>query len=150
MDSSNGFIEVNQINDFNSYIRSIDFSDPFIWGLCTFHLLALLLILSTRHFANVQIGIFLSLLSMVYFSEYLNELAAQKWKLFSRQQYFDSNGMFVSIVFSMPILINCILLIGFWLYESTQTMARLKKAQILATQRQPATAAVKEKEKKQS
>lgn len=48
---------------------------------------------------------------LVYFSENINELAAIHWRSFSRQQYFDSNGLFISTVFSIPILLNCMLMI---------------------------------------
>lgn len=48
---------------------------------------------------------------LVYFSETINELAAIHWRSFSRQQYFDSSGLFISTVFSIPILLNCMLMI---------------------------------------
>ena len=87
---------------------------------------------------------------MVYFSEYINEWAATNWQRFSKQQYFDSNGFFISTVFSIPILLNCMLMIvsfvflicktifficimffqGNWLYSSTQLMAKVKTAQL--------------------
>lgn len=49
--------------------------------------------------------------SLVYFSESINELAAFHWSSFSRQQYFDSQGLFISVVFSVPILLNCMVLV---------------------------------------
>lgn len=49
--------------------------------------------------------------TMVYFSESINELAASNWSSFSRQQYFDSQGFFISVVFSVPILLNCMVLV---------------------------------------
>ncbi|XP_063706093.1 transmembrane protein 18 [Culicoides brevitarsis] len=125
-------IEVNQITDFNSYLQSIDVTDPLIIGLVVFHVGTLVTILLTRTFTNLQIFIFCCLLSLVYFSESINELAAQKWASFTRQQYFDSDGMFMSITVSMPVLLNCMLLIGLWLYESTQTMSRIKSCQAAA------------------
>ncbi|XP_039275216.1 transmembrane protein 18-like, partial [Nilaparvata lugens] len=48
---------------------------------------------------------------LVYFSENINELAANNWRIFSKQQYFDSKGLFISIVFSVPILLNCMIMI---------------------------------------
>lgn len=51
------------------------------------------------------------LVFVVYFSEYINEVAAQNWQLFSRQQYFDSNGLFISTFFSIPVLLICMLMI---------------------------------------
>lgn len=53
---------------------------------------------------------------LVYFSEALNELAAQHWRSFSSHQYFDSQGMFISLVFSTPLLVNCIIMVvsGKW------------------------------------
>lgn len=50
-------------------------------------------------------------MSLIYFSEYFNEVAARNWQSFSRQQYFDSNGLFISTVFCIPMLLNCMILI---------------------------------------
>lgn len=60
----------------------------------------------TRNYTNFQIFLFIILLSAAYCSESINEFAAAKWKSFSKQQYFDSNGLFISTVFSIPILLN--------------------------------------------
>jgi len=120
---------------------------------------------------------------LVYFSESINEVAATNWmyvlncsvskrfsfpssfsgfnnplnnfhRVFSRQQYFDSQGLFISIVFSVPILINCMIMVvsvatssdmhstvllhalivvtfqASWLYQSSQLMTSLKRAQL--------------------
>ncbi|KAJ8950100.1 hypothetical protein NQ318_017825 [Aromia moschata] len=64
------------------------------------------------------------------FRESINQMASTNWKIFSRQPYFDKNGLFISVVFSMPILMNCILMVGSWLYQSTQLMTNLKLAQL--------------------
>lgn len=71
---------------------------------------------------NVVLPLHLIAVSLVYFSETINTLAAEHWRLFSREQYFDSNGLFISTVFSIPILLNCMLMI-----VSTDYLLKLNK-----------------------
>ena len=49
---------------------------------------------------------------------------------FSKQQYFDENGLFISIIFSTPILLNCLFLLARFLYHSFDLMTKVKTAQI--------------------
>lgn len=125
-----GFIEVNEISDFISYLRSIEWGDPWLIALLSFHILITFACFTTRNYGNFQILLFMMLLLLVYFSENINQVAAQNWAMFSRQQYFDSKGLFISIVFSIPILLNCMIMVGSWLYQSTQVMANIKTAQL--------------------
>lgn len=53
-------------------------------------------------------------MAAIYFAETINKLAANNWKHFSRQHYFDPQGVFISVVFSGPlIIISLILLVSF-------------------------------------
>ncbi|KAJ3655581.1 hypothetical protein Zmor_014704 [Zophobas morio] len=124
------FVEINQIDGFLSFIWSIDWRDPWLIALFTFHITIFIMAIFTRNYGNFQALLFFCLLLLVYFSESINKLASNNWKIFSRQQYFDSNGLFISVVFSMPILLNCMLMVGSWLYQSTQLMKNLKIAQL--------------------
>lgn len=112
------------------FLQSIEWRDPWLGLLLTFHVAVTMTALMTRNHANFQIVLFLALLLLVYFSETINEIAASKYMLFSRQQYFDSNGLFISVVFSVPILINCMIMIATWLCQSSQLMTSLKEAQL--------------------
>lgn len=124
------FVEINQINSFLTFIWSIDWRDPWLIGLCIFHVSVTLMALSTRNYGNFQAILFFILLLLVYFSENINHLASTNWKIFSRQQYFDSRGLFISVVFSVPILLNCMLMVGSWLWQSRQLMVTLRTAQL--------------------
>lgn len=126
-------IEINEIQDIFGYIQSIDWNDRWLYALIGFHVLTTAVTLATRKHGSFQIIIFLGLLVLVYCSESINEYAAENWKLFSKQQYFDSKGFFISIMFSMPILLNCMLLIGTWLYQSFELMTSLKTMQLKKT-----------------
>ncbi|KZC14225.1 Transmembrane protein 18, partial [Dufourea novaeangliae] len=119
-----------QVHGLNYKLLQIEWRDPWLALLLTFHVAVTMTALMTRNHANFQIMLFLALLLLVYFSESINEMAASNWMLFSRQQYFDSNGLFISVVFSVPILMNCMIMIASWLYQSSQLMTSLKRAQL--------------------
>lgn len=80
------------------------------------------------------------LVLLVFFSEYINELAATNSHRFSNQNYFDSNGMFLSLIFSCPILINCLFILARWLFMSFDLITKVKTAQLKQAARRQAKA----------
>ncbi|GAB1868827.1 Transmembrane protein 18 [Camponotus japonicus] len=123
-------IATDSIDGIWPFLQSIDWRDPWLAALIIFHIVVTMTVLMTRNHANFQIILFLVLLLLVYFSESINEIAATNWMVFSRQQYFDSKGLFISVVFSVPILINCMIMVASWLYQSSQLMTSLRRAQL--------------------
>ncbi|CRK87792.1 CLUMA_CG001544, isoform A [Clunio marinus] len=123
--SEPGFIEVNEITDILSFVKSIDWRDSWLYWLCAFHIGITTLSFLSRHMVNFQIVLFLGL-------QFINEIAANNWYRFSKQQYFDSNGLFISIIFSSPILLNCLFLLARFLHQSFDLMTKIKTAQITA------------------
>ncbi|KAK0079310.1 hypothetical protein PV326_008815 [Microctonus aethiopoides] len=87
------------------FLQSIDWRDPWLALLLTFHVAVTMTALMTRNHANFQILLFLVLLLLVYFSENINEVAASNW-----------------INISIPK--------ASWLYQSSQLMTSLKRAQL--------------------
>ncbi|XP_046675403.1 transmembrane protein 18 isoform X2 [Homalodisca vitripennis] len=117
------------------FLESIEWRDPWLIGLVTFHVIITLMAILTRNHGNFQVVLFLMLLLLVYFSENINEVASTHWRTFSRQQYFDNKGLFISLVFSVPILLNCMIMVSGWLYQSSQLMTQLRQAQLRQNQR---------------
>ncbi|XP_003746496.1 transmembrane protein 18 [Galendromus occidentalis] len=111
-------------------ISKVDFREPWIIGLVAFHCTMLFLSVTTRSRNNVQMILFSIMLALVYFSATVNEWAALNWNKFSKYQYFDSNGFFISTVFSVPLLLNCLFMIGQWLYQARDLMVDLRKVQL--------------------
>ncbi|KAH0622039.1 hypothetical protein JD844_023947 [Phrynosoma platyrhinos] len=110
-------------------LEETDWSEPWIIGLVFFHVACLFLTYFSFWHYRLQIGQFLSLMILVFFAEYINEMAAANWRLFSKHQYFDSRGMFISLVFSAPLLLNAIIIVIAWVYKIVNVMTELKTIQ---------------------
>ncbi|RRT50079.1 hypothetical protein B296_00044128, partial [Ensete ventricosum] len=50
-------------------------------------------------------------LSGVYFAEWINSFLGKNWKSFSSQNYFDPHGLFISVLWSGPLLVLTILIV---------------------------------------
>lgn len=124
-----GFSNV-RITSVWTFLMSVQWSEPWLVGLLCFHAVCLGSTLLTCRFYRLQICHFLVMVAMVYSAEYLNELAAMNWRSFSNFQYFDSTGMFISLVYSIPLLLNTIIIVIVWVYRTVSTMTELKTLQL--------------------
>lgn len=68
-------------------------------------------------------------IALVSSAEYINEYAALNLNKYSKQQYFDSSGMFISLAFSAPLLCNTIIIVVHWVYKTLCVMTELKTLQ---------------------
>ncbi|XP_049612263.1 transmembrane protein 18 [Syngnathus scovelli] len=113
-----------------TFLMSVKWSEPWLIGGFAFHLACLCLTVVTCKYYRAQICHFLLILALVYSAEYFNEVAAMNWRSFSEFQYFDSRGMFISLVFSIPLLCNAVIIVAVWLHRSFSTMTELKTLQL--------------------
>ncbi|XP_044233206.1 transmembrane protein 18 [Thunnus albacares] len=113
-----------------TFLMSVQWSEPWLIGLLVFHVVCLSLTVVTCRYYGAQICHFLLMIGLVYSAEYLNELAAMNWRSFSNFQYFDSKGMFISLVYSIPLLLNTVIIVMVWVYRTFSTMTELKTLQL--------------------
>jgi hypothetical protein len=83
----------------------------------------------TRRRPNAQLALFLALCGVVYAAQYLNAYARPRWReLGFTQNYFDSRGVFISFLFSLPLLAICLgQMVGGPLAPSVGALARVSR-----------------------
>ncbi|TNN68619.1 Transmembrane protein 18 [Liparis tanakae] len=113
-----------------TFLMSVQWSESWLIGLLVFHVVCVFLTVVTCRYYRAQICHFLLMVGLVYSAEYLNELAAMNWRSFSNFQYFDSKGMFISLVYSIPLLLNTVIIVMVWVYRTFYTMTELKTLQL--------------------
>jgi hypothetical protein len=113
------------------FFKAVDWTEPWIIGVLLFHVLIVVSIVLLHRFQalNSQVALFGLLLILACLSETINEYGAKHWRLFARHQYFDSNGFFITCIYSGPIVINCLLIIVLWLWSTAQLVIRMKRIQ---------------------
>jgi hypothetical protein len=94
------------------------------------HASTLILILLGRRNLTLLTLLFLLLLASVLAGELINERLAANFTLFSRQQYFDSSGMFYSLIWSLPALVNCIVILVNWFLLSGSLLVQVKRKEL--------------------
>ena len=66
----------------------------------------------------------------VYFAENLNRELRKNWKSFSTQNYFDSNGVFLSTLWSGPLLVIAMIILINTLFSLCYLIVKWKRAEL--------------------
>ncbi|KDO83944.1 hypothetical protein CISIN_1g031229mg [Citrus sinensis] len=98
-------------DNFIGFFHAIDWKEPWLMGLMAFHFVLLVVAISSRKNLNFQMYLFLLALAGVYFAENLNRVLGSNWKRFATQNYFDSHGIFLSALWSGPLLFIAIIIL---------------------------------------
>ncbi|XP_009114736.1 LOW QUALITY PROTEIN: transmembrane protein 18 [Brassica rapa] len=116
--------------NFIGFFHAIDWKEPWIMGLMAFHALFLLVTLLSRRRLNFHMFLFLFSLGGVYFAESLNRLLRKNWKSFSTQNYFDPHGVFVSVLWSGPLLVIAMIILISTLFSLCYLIVKWKRAEL--------------------
>ncbi|KAL3641805.1 hypothetical protein CASFOL_012620 [Castilleja foliolosa] len=116
--------------NFMGFFHAIDWKEPFLIGLVSFHVLLLLVAFLSRKNINFQMCLFFLSLGGVYLAERLNRFLAGNWRSFASQNYFDTNGLFLSVLWSGPLLVIAILILVNTLFSLCYLIVRWKRAEL--------------------
>ena len=103
-----GGIPDNLYDHWMAFLHAVDWTEPLLISLLVFYVFLITTIIFFRDNVNVQTVIYVSLGIMVYFAETANTYLHDHWQEYTKQNYFDKNGIFSSTVYCFPLL--CILI----------------------------------------
>jgi len=129
-DLPEGAINTKEIDGLWKYFASLDWRELWVQGLAMFHILTSVIIYLTRFRLTLQAVIFCILLATISATERANQWLAANYKLYSKQQYFDSQGMFISLAFSAPVLLNCVAVLINWFLKSGDLLVTVKRKEL--------------------
>lgn len=118
------------LDNFLGFFHAINWKEPWLMGLIGIHFMLLIVAITSRKNLNFQMFLFLLALAGVYLAERLNSLLGENWKSFSTQNYFDPNGVFLSSVWSGPLLIIAIIILINTLLSLCCLIVRWKRAEL--------------------
>jgi hypothetical protein len=108
-----------------AFSSAVDWSERWIQCLLGFHIILFLAVIISRKNADLQTFLFLFIAVLVFLSETINSYCAIHWKEFSKQNYFDNQGVFIGILFAAPLLSICLFqLVSCLLFSSSSPPPR--------------------------
>ncbi|KAL9260928.1 Transmembrane protein 18-like protein [Drosera capensis] len=112
------------------FFHAIDWKEPWLMCLLGFHGALLLVTIFTRRNINFQMVLFLLVLAGIYSAETLNRLLGQNWKSFASQNYFDKHGLFLSTLWSGPLLVISMAILINNLFSLCHLIVKWKRAEL--------------------
>eukprot|EP01137_Pigoraptor_chileana_P013447 Opistho-2@66976 len=122
--------DVNYDQLTNELLYGTDWTEPWLASLIAFHVLTFIAIIATRRSWRLQTFLLISLGGLVLAAQRINELAASTWQSFSLENHFDEHGFFISMVFSLPTLLNLCIVAVFALRDAGSLMVKAKRLQL--------------------
>ncbi|CAM0955378.1 unnamed protein product [Alopecurus aequalis] len=110
--------------------RASRFQEPWLMGVMAFHASLLLATIGLRRNANLQFFLLFLAYSGVYLAQKMNIYLAEHWKSFASRNYFDPAGVFISVVWSGPLIFTSIVTVVSSLITLCQLMVKWKRAEL--------------------
>ncbi|CAL5004619.1 unnamed protein product [Urochloa decumbens] len=130
------------VDSFIGFFHAVDWKvptrpfEPWLISMLTFHAILLLVTIVSRRNVNFQLILSALTFSGVFLAERINTFLGQNWKSFSSQNYFDPQGLFISVIWSGPLLLITILILVNTLVTLCMLIVRWKRAELRHRARQ--------------
>lgn len=119
---------------FMGFVHAVNWQEPLIVVIVTWHVLALLGAIATARHIYLHASLFVILCLLVLGAQPLNSLGAAQWADIATQNYFDESGIFISAMLSLPSLLILIGMLMNILWSTGSLMIAVKRAQVAGKQ----------------
>lgn len=118
----------NLTEHFQAFKAAINWSEPFILGLFCFHVVIIIcaVMLNRSKSFNARMVFLIFVAGVVRSAERLNDYGRENWEQFATQDYFDKNGLFVTIMLSVPLLTTCFIMMICYVREASRLVVEVK------------------------
>jgi transmembrane protein 18 len=116
-----------------AFTHAIRWYEPLILGIILFQCVMFLATLYvSRRNGNLyhRIIVMMIIACTIRCSEYMNRYGNQHWNQLATQNYFDRQGVFVTIFICTPLLINSFIMLLSFVYEASQLLIQVKTKQL--------------------
>ncbi|KAG2187851.1 hypothetical protein INT44_000601 [Umbelopsis vinacea] len=113
-----------------NFIRAIDWSQPWLIALVAFHVTSFLALILSRNKHDLLSGLLFFFIFLACLSQPLNAFLSSNWEQFASANYFDDSGLFLATVYSLPLIINCILALVLVLRATCTMLVSVKRKQL--------------------
>ncbi|KAG9322915.1 hypothetical protein KVV02_003454 [Mortierella alpina] len=114
----------------SGFISSVEWQQTWIQMILLLHVTLFIIILILRNRPNPLAAMLFCTILLAALSEPLNGIGSRHWQLFSDDNYFDTHGVFMGVVWAMPLLGNALLGLLLLLRATVKLLVKVKKAQL--------------------
>ena len=104
--------------------------EPWLVCIIVMHFLSLAIVTCKRKSSSYVFVHLVALLCLCYASEPMNEVLAKNYKYFAHHQYFDSGGIFIICIWSVPIIVQAFVCLAYLLFEASNLLVAVKRKEL--------------------
>jgi hypothetical protein len=124
------------LEQFHAFRYAIRWTEPFVVGLIFFQMVLLVAALGvSRRGVGIapRLVLMVTIGAIVRGAEYINAYCAKNWEAIATQNYFDTRGIFISVMLCIPLLVDCFIMLLFFLREASTLLVQVKRAELKQT-----------------
>ncbi|KAF9333121.1 hypothetical protein BGZ91_011395 [Linnemannia elongata] len=114
----------------SGFIQAVEWQQTWIQMVLVMHLIFFIIIVSLRNRPNPLAAMLFCTILLAALSEPLNGIGSRHWQLFADDNYFDSHGVFTSLVWAAPLLVNAMVTTMLLLRVTVKLLVKVKRAQL--------------------